>query len=199
MLYVNIVVLHALGKPRPIRTSSCIIICGYIFYCIQGVEVCHQTTCIFYSLMMNTPILRLSNEIMQMLTRGLARRLFKSRHNMVAESSLGVRPPVGSRQRAFVEETGEGMVEYATEHHIFNFIKTLFLKPKTMFRHVPSRALQVHVSIHNDKILTFTRNKCPCLGFSKRLINLEIVSLYLKNISQSPLLENQNSSRYALN
>ena len=56
--------------------------------------------------------------------RGIARRLFKSWHNMMKERRLGPLKALGGSKL----EEGVGVAEYATERHIFNFMKINVLK-----------------------------------------------------------------------
>ena len=59
-------------------------------------------------------------EWINFIGRGIARRLFKSRYNMIEERRLG---PLKAKQ-----EDGKRLAEYATERHIFNFMKINVLK-----------------------------------------------------------------------
>ena len=57
--------------------------------------------------------------------RGVARRYFKSSHNVIHESSLEVMAPGKPKVECPCRRTGGewGGAEYATEHHIFNFLE----------------------------------------------------------------------------
>ena len=77
-----------------------------------------------------------------MVIKGVARRLFKSRHNMIEERSLGVKAPVESKlERPFKGSAGKGvgMAKYATERYIFKFVEMKVSKLFFKFKHVPSR------------------------------------------------------------
>ena len=63
-----------------------------------------------------------------MVIKGVARRLFKSRHNMIEERSLGVKAPVESKLEG-VRVKGIGMDTYATGRHIFKFVEMKVSKP----------------------------------------------------------------------
>lgn len=57
-----------------------------------------------------------------MFNKGVARRLFKSRHNMIKKRSRGVKALSKSKGARPCKQTEGGRVaEYATEPNIFNF------------------------------------------------------------------------------
>ena len=85
---------------------------------------------------------------------GRARRLFKTRHNMIEERSLGVK--VSRFQgRAPLLRDGGRVAEYSTELHILDFMEMNVLK---LLRQVPSQALGSyasgsHFNIHRKLLL----------------------------------------------